>query len=45
MKADLRQRLTQSIETATSLAEGLVVVDVIDGAMPDGSKPKGIRAR
>jgi excinuclease ABC subunit A len=31
MKADLRQRLTQSIETATSLAEGLVVVDVIDG--------------
>ncbi len=25
MKADLRQRLTQSIETATSLAEGLVV--------------------
>ncbi len=31
MKADLRQRLTQSIETATSLAEGLVVVDVVDG--------------
>ncbi len=31
MKPDLRQRLTQSIETATSLAEGLVVVDVIDG--------------
>src|SRR5262249_58235981 len=31
MKADLRQRLTQSIETATSLAEGLVVIDVIDG--------------
>jgi excinuclease UvrABC ATPase subunit len=25
MKADLRQRLTQSVETATSLAEGLVV--------------------
>src|SRR6188508_971822 len=31
MKADLRQRLTQSVETATSLAEGLVVVDVLDG--------------
>ncbi len=31
MKADLRQRLTQSIETATSLAEGLVVVDIVDG--------------
>ena len=31
MKPDLRQRLTQSIETATSLAEGLVVVDLIDG--------------
>src|SRR6188508_3212571 len=32
MKPDLRQRLTQSIETATSLAEGLVVIDVLDGA-------------
>ena len=31
MKPDLRQRLTQSIETATSLAEGLVAIDVIDG--------------
>src|SRR6188508_2964813 len=31
MKADLRQRLTQSIETATSLAEGLVGIDVLDG--------------
>ena len=41
MKADLRQRLTQSIETATSLAEGLVVVDVVDGAMPDGSNAQG----
>src|SRR2546426_4435078 len=30
MKADLRQRLTQSVETATSLAGGLVVVDVVD---------------
>ncbi|HWN22887.1 MAG TPA: excinuclease ABC subunit UvrA, partial [Gaiellaceae bacterium] len=31
MKPDLRQRLTQSIETATSLAEGLVTIDVVDG--------------
>jgi len=31
MKPDLRQRLTQSIETATSLAQGLVVVDLLDG--------------
>src|SRR5947199_4788017 len=31
MKPDLRQRLAQSVETAASLAEGLVVVDVIDG--------------
>ncbi len=39
MKADLRQRLAQSIETATAIAEGLVVIDVIDGeVLPDGSK-------
>jgi excinuclease ABC subunit A len=31
MKPELRQRLAQSIETATSLAAGLVVVDVVDG--------------
>src|SRR5438876_7498171 len=31
MKADLRTRLTQSIETAAQLAEGLVTVDVVDG--------------
>jgi excinuclease ABC subunit A len=31
MKADLRQRLTQSIETAAALGEGLVAVDVVDG--------------
>ncbi len=31
MKPDLRHRLTQSIETATSLAEGLVTIDVVDG--------------
>src|SRR5499427_268336 len=31
MKADLRLRLTQSVETAAAVAEGLVGVDVIDG--------------
>jgi excinuclease ABC subunit A len=31
MKPDLRQRLTQSVETAASLAEGLVSVDLLDG--------------
>ena len=31
MKADLRTRLAQSIETAAALAEGLVVVDVTGG--------------
>src|SRR6266576_168489 len=31
MKPDLRQRLAQSVETAASLAEGLVVIDVVDG--------------
>jgi excinuclease ABC subunit A len=31
MKADLRHRLTDSIETALALAEGLVSVDVVDG--------------
>jgi excinuclease ABC subunit A len=31
MKGDLRLRLTQSIETAASLADGLVVVSVIGG--------------
>src|ERR671914_17113 len=31
MKPDLRTRLTQSIETAVGLAEGLVVIDVADG--------------
>jgi excinuclease ABC subunit A len=30
MKADLRPRLSQSIETAAGLAEGLVAIDVID---------------
>jgi excinuclease ABC subunit A len=31
MKPDLRLRLTQSIETATALGEGLVVISVVDG--------------
>jgi excinuclease ABC subunit A len=31
MKPDLRTRLAQSIETAVALAEGLVVIDVLDG--------------
>src|SRR5436190_375739 len=31
MKEDLRTRLTQSVETAVALAEGLVVVDSVDG--------------
>src|SRR5579884_2686456 len=31
MRADLRTRLTQSIETAAALGEGLVVIDVVDG--------------
>jgi excinuclease ABC subunit A len=30
MKADLRPRLSQSIETAAGLAEGLVAIDVLD---------------
>ncbi len=30
MKADLRPRLAQSIETAAGLAEGLVAIDVVD---------------
>src|ERR671934_112442 len=31
MRPDLRQRLAQSVETAAQLAEGLVVIDVLDG--------------
>ena len=31
MKPDLRTRLAQSVETAAQLAEGLVVIDVVDG--------------
>src|SRR5918995_1102459 len=39
LKPDLRQRLTQSVETAAALADGLVAIDVIEGeAAPDGSK-------
>ena len=32
MKDDLRLRLTQSVETAIALAEGLVTVDLVDGS-------------
>src|SRR5215204_5214101 len=39
LKPDLRQRLTQSVETAAALADGLVAIDVIEGeAAHDGSK-------
>jgi excinuclease ABC subunit A len=31
MKADLRTRLAQSVETAAQLADGLVLIDVVDG--------------
>ncbi len=31
LKPDLRQRLTQSVETAVALADGLVVIDIVDG--------------
>jgi excinuclease ABC subunit A len=31
MKADLRTRLYQSVETAAGLADGLIVIDVLDG--------------
>jgi excinuclease ABC subunit A len=31
MKADLRHRLTDSLETALALADGLVTIDVVDG--------------
>jgi excinuclease ABC subunit A len=32
IKDDLRTRLAQSVETAAQLADGLVVIDVVDGA-------------
>jgi excinuclease ABC subunit A len=42
MKAEIRHRLTQSIETATALAAGLVVIDVVDGEpLRDGSNAQG----
>jgi excinuclease ABC subunit A len=34
MKADLRTRLAQSVETAAQLAEGLVAVDIVDEKSP-----------
>src|SRR3954471_13792146 len=33
MKEDLRTRLTQSVETAVALAEGLVAIDLVDNAV------------
>ncbi len=39
MKTDLRTRLTQSVETATQLAEGLVVIDLVE--VPDGAGRQG----
>jgi excinuclease ABC subunit A len=43
MKADLRQRLAQSIETAAGLAAGLVAIDVIDSVdgEDDQGRPRG----
>jgi excinuclease ABC subunit A len=38
MRADLRLRLTQSIETAAGLADGLVAVDLVDGADGKGAE-------
>src|SRR6266516_2897919 len=38
MRADLRLRLTQSIETAAGLAEGLVAVDLVDSADGKGGE-------
>src|SRR5438105_10864775 len=38
MKGDLRLRLTQSIETAAALAEGLVAVDLVDSANGKGGE-------
>ncbi len=34
MKADLRTRLAQSVETAAQLAEGLVAIDIVDEEKP-----------
>ncbi|HET7571974.1 MAG TPA: excinuclease ABC subunit UvrA, partial [Gaiellaceae bacterium] len=34
LKGDLRLRLTQSIEAAAGLAEGLVAIDLVDGGEP-----------
>jgi excinuclease ABC subunit A len=39
LKEDLRQRLSQSVETALALAEGLVTVDLL--AVPDGEDHQG----
>jgi excinuclease ABC subunit A len=36
MKSDLRKRLADSVEAATGLADGIVEVDLVDGAGPNG---------
>ncbi len=41
MKPDLRQRLTQSVETAASIAGGLVGIDVLDDAPPSDADGQG----
>ena len=43
LKPDLRQRLTQSVETAASLADGLVAVDVVWASLM-GRRRKRLRA-
>ena len=40
MKDDLRTRLTQSVETAAALAEGLVAVDLVDTRRDDDLQPE-----
>ena len=44
MRADLRLRLTQSIETAAALAEGLVAVDLVEDRASSCSSPRTSRA-
>ncbi len=46
MKPDVRKRLADSVETAVALAEGLVEVEMVDGAeapKPHSSGAKGVR--
>ena len=46
MKPDVRKRLADSVETAVALAEGIVEVEMVDGAeaaKPHSSGAKGVR--